>query len=74
MLESCTRSRLRLRVISPGSTDGFITLTCDVVLFFPNPSRTIAYRAGDISKRLEPQELYNREELEESVQFDVSAI
>ena len=34
--------------------------------------RTIAYRAEDISKRLEPQELYNREELEESVQFDVS--
>ena len=34
--------------------------------------RTIAYRAEDISKRLEPQELYIREELEESVQFDVS--
>ena len=33
--------------------------------------RTVAYRAEDISKRLVPHELYVREELEESVQFDV---
>ena len=32
----------------------------------------LAYRAEDISQRLEPQELYNRQELEESIQFDVS--
>ena len=31
----------------------------------------LAYRAEDISRRLVPQELYVREELEESVQFDV---
>ena len=34
--------------------------------------RMLAYRAEDISKRLEPQELYVREELEESVQYDVA--
>lgn len=33
----------------------------------------VAYRAENISKRLVPHELYTREELEESVQFDVSA-
>ena len=32
----------------------------------------LAYRAEDISQRLEPQELYDRQELEESIQFDVS--
>ena len=36
--------------------------------------RMLAYRAEDISKRLVPHELYNREELEESVQFDVSLL
>ena len=35
--------------------------------------RMLAYRAEDISKRLVPHELYVREELEESVQFDVSS-
>ncbi len=34
----------------------------------------MAYRAEDISKRLVPHELYIREELEESVQFDVRPI
>lgn len=33
--------------------------------------RAVAYRAEDITKRLVPHELYIREELEESVQFDV---
>ncbi len=32
----------------------------------------LAYRAEDIHQRLEPQELYMREELEESVQYDVA--
>ena len=32
----------------------------------------VAYRAEDISKRLVPHELYLREELEQSVQFDVA--
>lgn len=32
----------------------------------------LAYRAEDISQRLEPQELYDRQEFEESIQFDVS--
>ena len=32
----------------------------------------LAYRAEDISERLEPQELYDRQQLEESIQFDVS--
>lgn len=36
--------------------------------------RMLAYRAEDISKRLVPHELYIREELEESVQFDVSLL
>ena len=31
----------------------------------------VAYRAEDIAKRLVPHELYVREELEESVLFDV---
>ena len=34
--------------------------------------RMLAYRAEDISERLEPQELYDRQEFEESIQFDVS--
>ena len=34
----------------------------------------MAYRAEDISKRLVPHELYIREELEESVQFDVRPV
>ena len=34
--------------------------------------RMLAYRAEDISQRLEPQELYDRQEFEESIQFDVS--
>ena len=34
----------------------------------------LAYRAEDISQRLEPQELYERQEFEESVQFDVSVV
>ena len=33
--------------------------------------RMLAYRAEDISERLEPQELYDRQEFEESIQFDV---
>ncbi len=32
----------------------------------------LAYRAEDIHQRLEPQDLYVREELEESVQYDVA--
>ena len=32
----------------------------------------LAYRAEDINQRLVPHELYIREELERSVQFDVS--
>ena len=33
--------------------------------------RMLAYRAEDIGKRLEPRELYNRKDFEESIQYDV---
>ena len=33
--------------------------------------RMLAYRAEDITQRLVPHQLYTREELEHSVQFDV---
>ncbi|CAI8036576.1 Sodium leak channel non-selective protein [Geodia barretti] len=39
---------------------------------FQSVLKMLAYRAEDISQRLEPQELYDRQELEESIQFDVA--
>ena len=45
-----------------------------VLLYWVCVHRMLAYRAEDISQRLEPQELYDRQEFEESIQFDVSAV
>ena len=43
-----------------------------MIYTFLTPCRMVAYRVEDISKRLVPHELYVREELEQSVQFDVA--
>ena len=45
-----------------------------MLLYWVCVHRMLAYRAEDISQRLEPQELYDRQEFEESIQFDVSAV
>ena len=48
---------------------------CNNSLFYTFFSyRMLAYRCEDINKRLEPQELFARKELEQTIQLDVSAV